>query len=261
MNLKRILLCCAAAALLSAPSARAVADDAAIDTAAPVQAEQYPGSNLPLLGDAVKALTLIRSGDIAMSAGKVHDAQSFYADALVASPGIQSATLGLARCNVLQGDFASAVGYYRSAINGRNEDKNINLLSEYALALSQAGYRQDAVTVYNHVVDLCKSGYSVAPMPVLPSTFQKNGSDYQPARMQGMLHLIRAMNTSTSDEKRIQSEIDQAADLAPSSPLVPYYKGTLLISKDRDGAKKLFQRALRLDDGSHTEAINKAMTP
>jgi len=252
-----ILLCSVVAAILFNVVTQARADEPT--TPAIANTSQHIGSDLPLLGDVAKAAMFVRAGNVAAAAGNVHEAKNNYRNALSVSPTLEDATLGLARCATREGDFAAAIGYYQNAIYGHQEEFNIDLLTEYVLSLIQGGDRPQAIWVYNHVVGLCKQGMSCCPMQILPPAFLKNGSDYRPARIQAMTHLIRAMNSGTSNSNRMEAELHQAAALAPNSPLVYYYQGMLLMSKDKVAARKEFERARRMDDGSHEAAIAKAI--
>lgn len=244
MNFRFTLVCSAVALLLG-------------NSMVGVRATSPLGPDLPLIGDATLAFKLDKAGRLAAEAGNIREAKMNYQQALAACFTDETATLGLARCAVAEGDLATATAYYRSAIYGHREDYNIDLLTEYILALNQAGQGQEAVSLYNHVVDLCKKGYCVHKMEIVPPSFHLDGSDYNPADLQSMTHLMRAMNSSTSDDKRASSEIQFATTFAPSSPLVYFYKGVLLSHLSKDGASEALRQARTLDDGSNKKIIDK----
>jgi len=226
-------------------------------TAMPIKAGQHLGSDLPLLGDFMTAGRLVKAGDIAAAAGRLGEARKDYQNALAASPCYEEAELGIARCAVAEGDFKAAITDFQATLLGRDENFNIDLLTEYGLALSQGGQGQEAASVYNHVVDLCKHGRSLTKMEILPPVFRLDGSDYSPSRMQAMTHLIRALNARTLDAGRISDEMQKAVTLAPDSSLVYFYQGVLLNHMSKTGAKDAFLHALTLDDGSNAKIINK----
>ncbi len=196
------------------------------------------GPDLPLIGDANLAFKLDKAGSIAAEAGNLQEAKTDYQQALAACLTDEIATLGLARCAVAEGDFTTAIGYYRSAVYGHHEDDDIDLLTEYILVLNQANQGPEAVSLYNHVADLCKKGYAVnkieAPLPV----FHTDGSDYNPVRLQAMTHLIRAINSSNGDEKRVTTEIKKATLLAPAPDtfVIQFYQRVLKDQIDKTNA-------------------------
>ncbi len=220
-------------------------------------ADQRLGSDLPLIGNATLAFKLDKAGSLAAEAGNIREAKMDYQQALAACLTDETATLGLARCAVAEGNLTTAITYYRSAVYGHREDYNIDLLTEYILVLNQAGQGQEAVSIYNHVVGLCKKGRCVNKMEIAPQVFRLDGSDYDPIELQAMTHLMRAMNSSTSDDKRASSEILSATTFAPTSPLVYFYKGVLLSHLSKDGAAEALQQARGLDDGSNKKIIDK----
>ena len=202
------------------------------------------GPDLPLIGNAPLAFKLDKAGKLAAEAGNIREARIDYQQALAACFTDETATLGVARCAVAEGDLTTAITCYRSAIYGHREDYDIDLLTEYILVLNQAGQGQEAVSLYNHVVDLCKKGYCVNKMEIAPQVFHLDGSDYVPARLQAMTHLIRALNSGNGEDKRILFETQKAITLAPDASIVYFYKGVLLSDTDKSGAKAAFQQAL-----------------
>ena len=231
MKLKLALVCNAIVLLLGA-------------LAVGTNASSPLGPDLPLIGDAALASKLVKAGNTAADAGNIRQAKMDYQQALAACFTYENATLGLARCAVAEGDFITAVTYYRSAVYGHFEDDNIDLLTEYILVLNQAGQGQEAVSLYDHVADLCKKGYAVNKMDIPFPVFRLDGMDYAPAYLQAMTHLIRAVNSSNDDDKRIMSETQKAITLAPDASIVYFYKGILLSQTDKSGAKAAFQQAI-----------------
>lgn len=231
MKLKLTLACSTVAVLLGSIAAGAKADS-------------HLGPDLPLIGNATLAFKLDKAGSLAAAMGNIREAKMDYQQALAACLTDENATLGLARCATAEGDLTAAIAYYRSAIYGHHEDDNIDKLTEYVLVLNQAGQGQEAVSLYNHIIDLCKKGYCVNRMEIAPQTFRLDGSDYVPARLQAMTHLIRAMNFGNGDDKRIMSEMRKAVTLAPDASIVYFYKGILLSQADKSGAKAALQQAI-----------------
>lgn len=244
MNFRFTLVCSAAAMLLG-------------NSMVGVKATSPLGPDLPLIGNASLAFKLDKAGRLAAEAGNIREAKMDYQQALAACFTDETATLGLARCAVAEGDLTTAITYYRSAIYGHREDYNINLLTEYILVLNQAGQGQEAVSLYDHVVDLCKKGYCVNKMEIVPQSFGLDGSDYDPVKLQAMTHLMRAMNSSTGDDKRMLSEVQAATTLVPNSAIVYFYKGVLLSDLKKGGSTEAFRQAHDFDDGSNKKVINK----
>ncbi len=213
-----------------------------------VKAASPSGPDLPLIGDAFLATKLDKAGNIAAEAGNIREAKADYQQALAACFTDETATLGLARCAVAEGNLTTATAFYRSAIYGHHEDYDIDLLTEYILTLNQDGQGQEAVSLYNHVADLCRKGRCIRKMNLVPQNFRTDGSDYDPNVLQSMTHLIRAMNSSTSDDKRAMAEIDFAMTYEPSSSLVYFYKGVLLDPTDKMDAKAAYKKAAELGD-------------
>lgn len=218
------------------------------------------GSDLPIIGDGSLAAQLVKVGNDAINAGNVSEAKANYQNALVASPFDENATIGLARCAVSEGNLKAAIGYYQSAINGHHEEDNIDIQTEYILVLTQTGDGPEAASRYNHLLELCKKGRVITPMEIAPQNFRLDGSDYAPVKLQAMVHLIRALNASNDDDKRISSEMQKAASLAPDSAIVYFYEGIFLNREHKSGAKAAFQQALSLDSGSNAKVINKWIT-
>ncbi len=249
MKLKITLMSAAVAMLLSGIAVGA-------DASSPL------GPDLPLIGNAPLAFKLDKAGRLAAEAGNIREAKIDYQQALAACLTDETAILGLARCAVTEGDLTTAITYYRSAIYGHHEDDDIDLLTEYILVLNQAGQGQETVSLYNHVTDLCKKGRCIRKMEFVPRNFRLDGSDYDPAKLQAMTHLMRAMNSSTSDDKRAASEIQAATVFASTSPLVYFYKGLLLEllgPANNMGAKAAYQKAAELGDNKISAAVKERL--
>ena len=199
MNLKLIRLCSGMVTLL-------------IGMATCVSARGL-GPNPPVFGDYKTACNYVVLGNAALAKGYLAEADNDYHKALEASPFDEDATLGLARCAVAKGNYQDAVTQYHKVIVYNEDD--IDLMSEYILALQQAGQIPEAVQYYNNALNLCKKGVSVVPMDIYPTTFREDGSDYDPIEMAAMTHLMRALNSSCDDQQRKSAEMEKALDLAP----------------------------------------------
>jgi tetratricopeptide (TPR) repeat protein len=230
-----------------------------VGTAVSVKATAHPISDLPPLGDIKAAGKLVQEGDAAFAVTKVQEALADYQAALAASPFYEDAEIGAARCTAAEGDYDNAIKYYCASINGHHEEDDIDEMTEYILVLVRAGQSQEAVNAYNHVVDLCKKGYSVRKMELVPQKFSPDGSDYDPDELQAMTHLMRAMNSDSEGDGQADSEIQKAITLTPDSALVYYYKGILLDREKMSGARAAFQKAAALDeDNGNVKAAAEA---
>jgi tetratricopeptide (TPR) repeat protein len=173
--------------------------------------------------------------EAAMKAGDLLDAKSDYESALAAVPGSRSFKLGLARCNVALADYADAVTGYKDLL--QLDSENVDLLSEYSLALQGVGDKLDAISNYNEAVgwltDVQRSLNSkhiqgpFSDVPYLP-TFKADGSDYDPGEMAGLVHVMKGLHASGDDEATISSEREKALAAAPNSPVVAGYADLLL---------------------------------
>ncbi len=236
--IKRAVLCTGVAALL-------------VSASAGVRAHVHLGSDLPPLGGVKTAGALVKAGDAAAALGCEREAISDYRAALAACLFYEDAQIGLARCWAAVGDYAASINYYHHVIYDHQETGDIDLTTEYILVLSQAGGGAEAVSLYNGLVTLCAKGTTIRRMEAVPHTFLSDGSDYDPAELQAMTHLMRAMNSDSESDARAASEVQKAAILAPSSAIVSYYEGVVLSRTDSNAAAKAFARALTL---SHSTA-------
>jgi hypothetical protein len=124
---------------------------------------------------------------------------------------------------------------YRNVVTRDSPQFDIDLLTEYVLVLQKAGQIGEAITYYNRALDLSVKGYSGVRMETFPADFRSDGSDYDPAEMTAVTHLMRALNSSDDDAGRISSERLMALAAAPDSPIVRIYD-SILAHRAKDAA-------------------------
>ena len=216
---------------------------------------------------------LARQGNIAADQGKWKEAKADFQQAQELFPNYMEALYGLGRCAEAEGDTASAIQYYRTAIYSHDpgrygtvpgdgyQTNDVGRMMEYVLLLSQVGQTTEALSVYQRAAGLLNYRDGQQYLDVLLPDFSPGGLSYTPQRMQAMAHVAIAYGKEGFNDTIALSHLQQAVALAPDMPQ-PYFYRAQHWSHTRNGYAKAnadYTKAAKTGDVSVRNAVKKAL--
>lgn len=224
------------------------------------------------------SVKLSEAGDVAQAKGDWETAKSKYQAALDLWPDNSSASYGLARCAVNDGDAEAALGYYRKVVYTHAPNvfgtvpgdgygtNNVGRMMEFVLVLSQAHQDAEAQKVYKqaaHVLNYqdSQSNGGRSFLKVLLPEFGPGPGQvaFTPQRLQAMAHVTLSILSAGFDGKAAMPEVQKALQLYPDSPVAYYYLGERLWAKNDPGAKAAYQKAAQLNNDQVKAAARAAL--
>jgi tetratricopeptide (TPR) repeat protein len=205
-------------------------------------------------------------GDAAWAKGDFAEAD--YRKTVAAWPEDSEALYGLGQCIARQGDAAIAAAYYRQGVYKSYGlppklvlDESLSYrLMEYALLLQQAGEKDEALRIYQHAVGLLnfRDGKPNLKVP-LPEFGARTHPT--PAQFQAMALVGIAVDLGWAASKRAIASLDQAAALAPDSPIPYFYRAKHNSGYDdrTESARADIQKAIHLGDPQTAEEAQQKM--
>ncbi len=210
---------------------------------------------------------LSKVGDNFAKQGDWQNAQEAYQKALDLYPTNRQALYGMAACSQTAGDTNAQLSFYRKVVYSINpadrgfSETDPEKLMQFVLLLSQAGYADEALTVYTHAASLLNymDGKQNIPM-MLPAFGSAPGQvPYSAKRVKALAHVGIAVKTQDGQEK--QTHLDEAIRLQPDLATAYFYKGrqalTFQTGHSRE-ARDAFRAAARYGDPSMRAEVAKA---
>ena len=200
-----------------------------------------------------EAVTTLSLGKEAFRSGQYSKAIQAFRKAMRFEPEYFIALQPLAEAYAADGQLGPAISAYRALIYPRpgqdwttSNQVSPTVLMNYSLVLLQAGQEQEALAMYNRAVPLLNydHGKQRASVSVLLPGIGQDGLPYNSQLLQAMARLGAGISTSGFDGKQIQ----EAARLAPDSPVTNFYLGEYLSVSRQEGAKEALEKAALLGD-------------
>lgn len=196
---------------------------------------------------------LSKAGDVFAKQGDWQNAQDNYQKALDEYPTNPEALYGLGECSRIAGDITQEIEYDRKALyssrSGKPYDDGFQTsdtvkLMKFAILLSQAGYGDEARTVYHHAAGLLNYMDGKQNIPImLPALGPAPGQlPYTPRRLQALAQV--GITFVTRDGEDDQAHLAEAIRLQPDLALAYFYKGKALVG--RPGHLRETRDALRM---------------
>ena len=199
-----------------------------------------------------RSYKLSKAGDDFAKQGDWQNAQDNYQKALDEFPTNPDALYGLGECSRIAGDIAQEVEYDRKALyssrTGKSYDDGFQTsdtvkLMKFAILLSQAGYADEARTVYHHAAGLLNYMDGKQNIPIMLPAFglAPGQLPYTPRRLQALAQV--GITFVTRDGEDDQAHLAEAIRLQPDLALAYFYKGKAL--SGRPGSSRATRDALR----------------
>lgn len=230
-----------------------------------VPSSQTPDSLMPDIGplfaQTVKSRPLLDRGFAFLAQERWKEAASQFQQALEVAPDILQVHYGLARCYQEAGDIAKALEHYRRSVYETPTLREFSSLQDdqklqYALLLSQVGQSDEAMYVYNNVVNRLNYREGKPHLKVFLPEFGLLAGQrtYQALLFQAMART--AISLSVNEDKPAMQHIREAVRLSPGSGITHFYLAKRLhISHDTYAeAKAEYLKARSLD----LRAVGKA---
>jgi len=222
-----------------------------------------------------RSYKLSKVGDGFAKQGDWQDAQDCYQQALDQFPTNRDALYGMAECSRVAGDTNKEIEYDRKAFYsshpGQPGDDGFRTLDtaklmKFALLLSQAGYADEAMTVYNYAAGQINFTDKKPNLAILLPAFGLGPGKlpYSSKRFQAMAHLGLGVsglyNEFLSDEEK-RGHLDEAIRLQPDMAVAYFYKAQALAGRAgrlRE-ARDAFRAAALHGDAATRAEVDKAM--
>lgn len=214
-----------------------------------------------------RSYKLSKAGNDFAKQGDWQNAQDSYQQALDQYPTNRDALYGMAECSHVAGDTSVELEFYRKVVYSTNPadrgfaETNAEKLMQFVLLLSQAGYTDEALSVYQHAVPLVNYMDGKQNIPVLlPTPGSVPGQlPYTPRRLQALAHLGIAIKTQDSQNER--AHLDEAIRLQPDMAPAYFYKGKALAERPGHAreTRDAFHSASLYGDAQTKAEVDKAM--
>jgi tetratricopeptide (TPR) repeat protein len=207
-------------------------------------------------------MQLSLAGDELADKDKWADAADQYDKALVVWPGNRFAEYGLGRCAQANGDYQTAILYYRSdiydSVGGEHQDDILETdpvkLARFAILLCQTDQYKEALIIYRHaILPYYPPLHAADADDVLPPTFLPGSWALTPKRLEAMAYVVLGDNRWEWDRSEAAADYQHAIKLAPDSAVAHYFAA--VNQMDRGKARPDMELALKLDDGTNAAAI------